>query len=84
MTRNCNDSALSDLRTEPPLIAKAAERSVLGCMNEVAFPCEDAVADAGGLAPMDLESLNHCLRWNVNGAPGYERLIDLVIARATR
>ena len=38
--------------------------------RDVAFLCEDAVADAGGLAPMDLESLNHRLRWNVNSARG--------------
>jgi hypothetical protein len=49
-------------------------------MNDVAFLCQDAVADAGGLAPTNLESLNHCLRWNVNSARGYERPIDLVIA----
>ena len=52
--------------------------------RDVAFLCEDAVADAGGLAPMDLESLNHRLRWNVNSARGYERPVDLVIARAAR
>jgi hypothetical protein len=33
---------------------------------------------------MDLESLNHRLRWNVSSARGYERLIDLVIARVAR
>jgi hypothetical protein len=53
-------------------------------MNDMAFLCEDAVADAGGLAPMDVESLNHRLRRNVNSAGGYERAIDLVIARAAR
>jgi hypothetical protein len=33
---------------------------------------------------MDLESLNHRLRWNVSSTRGYERLIDLVIARVAR
>jgi hypothetical protein len=33
---------------------------------------------------MDLESLDHRLRWNVSSARGYERLIDLVIARVAR
>ena len=39
----------------------------------MALLCEDTVADAGGLAPMDVESLNHRLRRNVGSAFGYER-----------
>jgi protein involved in polysaccharide export with SLBB domain len=53
-------------------------------MNDMAFLCEDAVADAGGLAPTDVDSLSHRLRRNVNSARGYERLAGLVIARAAR
>lgn len=37
-----------DLRTTSLRIAKTADRSVLGCMNDMAFLCEVAVADAGG------------------------------------
>jgi hypothetical protein len=33
---------------------------------------------------MERHRLNHCLRWNVNSARGYERLIGLVIARVAR
>jgi hypothetical protein len=36
------------------------------------------------LASMDVESLNYRLRRNVNSARGYERPIDLVIARTAR
>jgi len=33
---------------------------------------------------MDVESLNHLLSRRVNRARGYERPIDLIIARAAR
>ena len=39
-----------DLERQEVLLAKTADRSVLGCMNDMAFMCEHAIADAGGLA----------------------------------
>jgi hypothetical protein len=63
------------------LIAKTADRSVLGCMNDMAFLCDVAVADAGSLALVDVASLNHRLHRNINSARNYKRPIDLVIGR---
>lgn len=48
-----------DLDSEPLLIAKTANRRVLGCMNDMAFLCEVTVADSGGLADVDIVALNH-------------------------
>ncbi len=69
--------AFGDLRVEPLRYARTADRSVLGCMNDMAFLCENAVADAGGLAWLDTVSLNGRLRRNINSARGYARPIDL-------
>jgi hypothetical protein len=62
-----------DLRfdSDELLIAKTADRSVLGCMNDTAFLCDVAVADAGSLALTDVASLNHRLRRNINSARNY-------------
>lgn len=35
-------------------IAKTADRSVIGCMNDLTLTCEYAVADTGGLPQLDL------------------------------
>jgi hypothetical protein len=40
---------------------RVADRSVLGCVNDMAFLCEVATSDAGGLAHFDLGELNHAL-----------------------
>jgi hypothetical protein len=73
-----------DLWTDELLMAKTADRSVLGCMNDMAFLCDVAVADAGGLARVDVRSLNHRLHRNINSARGYERPIDIVMSRTAR
>lgn len=73
-----------DPRADELLIAKTADRSVLGCMNDMAFLCDVAVADAGGLARVDVGSLNHRLHRNIHSARDYERPIDLVIGRTAR
>ncbi len=70
-----------DLGTEELSIAKTADRSVLGCMNDMAYLCEDAVARAGSLAITDVQSLNRHLRRNINSARDYQRPIDLVLER---
>jgi hypothetical protein len=73
-----------DLQSEPLLIAKTADRRVLGCMNDMAFLCEVAVADAGGLARVNIPSLNHRLHRNINSARDYQRPIDLAMEWAAR
>lgn len=73
-----------DLRTEQLSLAKTADRSVLGCMNDMAYLCEDIVARAGSLASTDVPSLNRHLRRNINSARDYQRPIDLVLERIAR
>lgn len=73
-----------DLGTEEFLIAKTADRSVLGCMNDMAYLCKDAVARDGSLASTDVSSLNRHLRRNINSARDYQRPIDLVLERIAR
>lgn len=70
-----------ECRTDELLIAETTDRSVLGCMNDMAFLCEVAVADAGGLARVDTALLNRRLHRNINSARGYERPIILVMER---
>lgn len=59
-------------------IAKTADRSVLGCMNDLALHCEYAVADAGGLAQVDLGALHHRLQRNITSARDYVPAIELL------
>jgi hypothetical protein len=73
-----------DLGTEELSIAKTADRSALGCMNDMAYVCEDAFARAGSLANTEVRSLNRHLRRNINSARDYERPIDLVLDRIVR
>ncbi|MGH9106152.1 MAG: DUF6933 domain-containing protein [Acidimicrobiales bacterium] len=69
---------LGDQPGEPLRYARTADRSVLGCMNDMAFLCENAVAGAGALHELDASSLNRRLHRNINSARGYARPIDLV------
>lgn len=62
-------------------IAKTAERSVLGCMNDLALTCEHAVADAGGLSHLDLVGLHRRLQRNITNARGYVPAVELVAGR---
>ncbi len=57
-----------DLAAEELSTAKTADRSVLGCMNDMAYLCDDAVARAGSLASAAVRSLNRRLRRNINSA----------------
>ena len=63
------------------LLARTAGRSVPGCMNDMGFRCEHAIADAGGLARTDLAELNRSLRRNINSARGYRPPIELAARR---
>jgi hypothetical protein len=73
--------AFGDLDKQDLRIAKTTDRSVLGCMNDMAVRCEYAVVDAGSLAATDLAELNRSLRRNINSARGYQQPIDLVARR---
>jgi hypothetical protein len=66
---------------EQVVYAKTADRSVLGCMNDMAYMCEVVIAESGSLRHTDLVALNRSLRRNINSARNYERPIDLTIAR---
>ncbi len=66
---------------EEVVYAKTADRSVLGCLNDMAYRCEVAIADSGSLRHTDLVALNRSLRRNINSARDYERPIDLTIGR---
>ena len=66
------------LDPEDVLIAKTADRSVLGCMNDMALACECFVADSGGLLQSDITALNRMLRRHINSARGYVPPIELV------
>jgi hypothetical protein len=63
------------------VLAKTADRSVLGCMNDMAYLCEEAIARSGGLSHTDLVALNRSFRRNINSARNYQRPIDLTIDR---
>ena len=63
------------------ILARTADRSVLGCMNDMAFHCEVVIADAGGLAHTDLAELNRSLRRTINSARGYRPPIELTADR---
>jgi hypothetical protein len=64
------------------VLAKTADRSLLGCMNDMAFVCQHAIAGSGGLARTDLADLNRSLRRNINSARDYRPPIGLAAARA--
>lgn len=66
------------LRADAVHLAKTADRSVLGCMNDLGARCEWTVEDAGGLAGVDLAELHHGLQRNRSGARAYSYAIDLV------
>ena len=67
-----------DLGSEALVVAKTVDRSVLGCMNDMALHCELAVGESGGLARLDDRALNRRLRRNINSAREYQRPIDVV------
>ncbi len=66
------------------IVARTADRSVLGCMNDMALMCEYAVMDSGGLRNVDTVELNRALHRNINSARGYQRPVDLAARRASR
>ncbi len=76
--------ALGVLDPSRMIIAKTADRKVLGCMNDLTFACGRAAADRGGLAHLELDRLHHHLHRNLNSTRGYVPAIDLAHDRARR
>lgn len=66
----------------PVRIAKTADRSVLGAMNDLVLLCAHAVAGAGGLARLDLAELHRRVQRNLCSARDYVPAIELVAERA--
>ena len=63
------------------IIARTADRSVLGCMNDMALHCQYAIADYGSLQDTGIGELNQSLRRNINSARGYRPPIELATER---
>jgi hypothetical protein len=63
------------------IVAKTADRSILGCMNDMALLCEHEIAISGGPRQADLADLNQTLRRNINSARRYQRPVDLAARR---
>lgn len=63
-------------------LAKTADRSVLGCMNEMAWFSELVIMDAGNIRLLDVAQLNHELRRLIFGPLGPAHPIDLATAQA--
>jgi hypothetical protein len=70
-------ATFGNLRSQELILAKTANRSVLGCMNDMAFLCEVAISDAGGLAHIHLGELNYTLHRHINSSRGYRPPVEL-------
>jgi hypothetical protein len=63
------------------ILARTADRNVVGCMNDMAVLCEHAITSSGGLRQADLADLNRALRRNINSARAYQRPVDVATRR---
>jgi len=75
-------AVFAGLEPEDLILARTADRSVLGCMNDMAFLCRYTIAESGGLMSTDLGALNRSLRRNINSARGYQPPIGLAARRS--
>jgi hypothetical protein len=75
-------NTFGDLVADEVELAKTADRSVLGCMNEMAWFSELAIMDAGHIRLLDVAQLNHELRRLILGPLGSAHPIDLATAQA--
>ncbi|NLA35248.1 MAG: hypothetical protein GX868_06110 [Actinobacteria bacterium] len=71
-------NALGDLDPTQVVVAKTADRRILGTINDLAFTIEHRIATAGGLARCDVDGINHDLHRTINSITGYVRPIELV------
>ena len=74
-------STFADPGPEEVILARTADRSVLGCMNDMAVLCEQTITRSRGLSRTDLDKLNRSLRRNINSARDYQRPIELTAGR---
>ena len=74
-------ATFGNLRSQELTLAKTADRSVLGCMNDMAFLCEVAIGQAGGLAHCDPVELNQALHRNINSSRAYRPPVELAAQR---
>ncbi len=74
-------AVFAGLEPQDLILAKTADRSVLGCMNDMAFLCRHTIAESGGLMGTDLGALNRSLHRNINSARGYQPPIELAARR---
>ena len=81
---NLSTDTFGRLNDEGLRIARTADRSVLGCMNDMAYLAGDLIARAGGLKHASIGSVNRALRRNINSSRGYARPIDLVLECVSR
>lgn len=63
------------------VLARTADRGVLGCMTDKAFLCEMTISQSGGLARANVADLSHALRRHISGARRYARPIELAAQR---
>jgi hypothetical protein len=70
--RDDRDTALFEV-----ILVKMADRSVLGCMNDMAYLCENTITGSGGLRRTDLAALNRSLQRNIDSACGCQPPIEL-------
>ena len=77
-------ATFGNLRSQELILAKTADRSVLGCMNDMAFLCEVAISDTGGLANIDLGELNNALHRHINSSRGYRPPVELAAQQLER
>ena len=68
-----------DLAAQDLQVTTTADRSVVGCMTDMAHYWMAGVMSHGGLAKADLAALNRSLRRNINSARGYQRPIELTV-----
>jgi hypothetical protein len=73
-------STFGDLSPDALCFTKTADRSVLGCMTDMAFICRQAIVEAGGLDRCDMAALNSQLRRTISNPRGYVPPIELVAA----
>lgn len=74
-------SILGPLDPSALQVAKTASRQILGFLNENARVVDYAVYSSGGLARLDVESLNRDLRRQLHNRDGYATPLELVARR---
>ncbi len=74
--------ALGDHDAGDVTVGKTASRRILGAMNDLAFMAQHHIAETGGLAHCNVETVNHDLHRTINSPTGYVPPIEWVTADA--